>query len=127
MKKCLVFVSGLILSMCVLADNDEAIDYRDVAYSTAHTLRALPPIYQSLRDINDIQQALMGNDDVPVSGIQSINLDDNVVYFKNECRAVFHRDVSQTTSRQGIVGPAAPLVLGAIVCDEVTLIPLEDS
>lgn len=118
MKKYLVLVSGLTLSMCVLADNDA--EYREMEYSTVQTLRALPPIYQDLRDMNDMQQALRDSDNVPFSGIQSINFDDNVVYFKNGCHAVFHRNTSHAAHPPGWVGPAAPLVLGSIVCDRIT-------
>lgn len=120
MKKYLVLVSGLIFSMCVFADAGNDIEYREIEPLTAQTLRALPPIYQDLRDMNDMQQALTAGDDIPFSGIQSINFDDNVVYFKNNCRAVFHRDISHAASRRGYVGPSAPLVLGSVVCDEET-------
>lgn len=118
MKKYLVLVSGLTLSMCVFADNDT--EYRDTEYSTVQTLRALPPIYQDLRDLDSMQQVLMSSGDIPFAGIQSINLDDNVIYFKNGCRAVFHRDTSHAAHPPGWVGPAAPLVLGSIVCDQMT-------
>ena len=59
-------------------------------------------------------KALESNQDIPVSGLQSINLDESVVYFRDDCLGVFLR--KNTDHQKGFVGPAAPLVLDHIEC-----------
>ncbi len=101
MKKSLILLSGVLMSAGVLA------------------VGALPPKYQNIKDVKAMLEVVESND-LMASGLQSINIEEGVVYFRDECRAVFRRESSQEDQPHGFVGPAAPLVLDHIECGRQT-------
>ena len=117
MKKWLMLASGLFFSVGVLADVPVATETTNEAVSSDQLVQALPPKYQGVSDVKDMLEALEKDELVPVTGFQSINVDESVVYFRDECKAVFKRDDSKDSLQEGFVGPAASLVLDHIECE----------
>ncbi|WP_152554067.1 hypothetical protein [Endozoicomonas elysicola] len=101
MKKPLILLSGVLMSAGVLA------------------VGALPPKYQNINDVKAMLEVVESND-LMASGLQSINLDEYVVYFRDECRAFFRRESSREGQPHGSLGPVAPLVLDHIECGPQT-------
>lgn len=100
MNKSLIILSGILFSAGAVA------------------VGALPPKFQNIKDVKAMLEVIESND-LMASGLQSINLDEGAVYFRDECRAFFRRNTPEDQP-QGFVGPAAPLVLDYIECGTQT-------
>ena len=78
------------------------------------SLAALPPEYQNEKDFDVIIEFIKSHEKV-ISTFKSIDFKKFIVYFDDDCEAIFGRKVIQRPS--GWVGPAAPLELKSTTCN----------
>ena len=74
---------------------------------------ALPPQYQNAKDFNVIIEFVKNNRQV-IATLKSIDFENFVVHYGNDCKALFAREV--TPKPAGMVGPADPLAFQSSTC-----------
>ncbi|MEN8218607.1 MAG: hypothetical protein ABFS56_20010 [Pseudomonadota bacterium] len=84
------------------------LSYAQLAYAV------LPPQYQNTNDLDVMVEFIEKHPQVS-STLRSIDFADYIIYFGNDCKAVFGR--KSTVKPQGWVGPAAPLEFLNSNCD----------
>ncbi len=78
-----------------------------------YSFSALPPKYQNIKDFDVLIEFIKKHENV-MSTLQSIDFENFVVHFGNDCKAVFERKVIPKLS--GWVGPADPLEFKTSTC-----------
>lgn len=84
-----------------------------ILFLSEFSFAALHPKYQNMEDL-DVMVEFVKNNEKVMSTLTSIDLENFVVYFDIDCKAVFDRKVS--AKPRGWVGPADPLEFKMSTC-----------